>query len=72
MRSEYRIQLTVSNMNYNKKNSKAILYHINMSRRYFFLRQLKIEFYFLHELNKGVLTSLDSINDGSIQTLVRE
>ena len=29
---------------------KEILYHVDISRRYFFVCQLKIVFYFLHEL----------------------
>ena len=47
------------------------LYHVDISRRYFFVSQLKIMFYFLHELNKGV-TSLDGVNGRSIPTLLRE
>ena len=47
------------------------LYHVDICRRYFFVSQLKIMFYFLHELNKGV-TSLDGVNGRSIPTLLRE
>ena len=39
------------NMNYDQK-SKALLYHVDISRRYFFVCQLKIVFYFLHELRQ--------------------
>ena len=55
---EYCMQLTVStlNMNYDKKD------HVHICRRYFFVCQLKIVFYFLQELSKGVVTSLDSIS----------
>ena len=40
------------------KKSKAILYHVDISRRYFFVCQLKIVFFFLNELiqSKGVVT----------------
>ena len=61
------------NMNYDRKN-KAVLYHADISKRYFSVCHLKIVFYFLHELSKGqgVVTSLDGINGRSIQTLLRE
>ena len=29
------------------------MYHVDISRRYFFVCQLKIVFYFLHELKQG-------------------
>ena len=50
------------------KKSKAILYHVDISRRYFFVCQLKIVFFFLNELiqSKGVVTGgLFSCNWGS-------
>ena len=34
------------------KESTAILYHVDISRRYFFVCKLKIVFYFLHELKQ--------------------
>ena len=34
------------------KKSKAILYRVDISRQYFFVYQLKIVFYFLHELRQ--------------------
>ena len=57
-------------MNYNRKN-KAVLYHADISKRYISVCHLKIVFYFLHQLSKGqrVVTSLDGINDRSIQTI---
>ena len=39
----------------------AVLYHVDISKRYFLVCHLKIVFYFLHELSKGVVTSLDGI-----------
>ena len=39
------------NMNYDRKNS-AILYHADISKRYFSVCHLKIVFYFLHELKQ--------------------
>ena len=57
-------------------NSKAILYHVRLYLTVFlwlsFVCQLKIVFYFLHELRQRVVTSLDGINGRSIQTLLRE
>ena len=35
-----------------KKKSGAILYHVDISRQYFSVYQLKIMFYFLHELKQ--------------------
>ena len=51
IRSEYSMLLTVLtlNMNYDRK-SKAILYHVDISGRHFFICQFKIVFYFLPEL----------------------
>ena len=45
---EYCMQLTVStlNMNYDKKD------HVHICRRYFYVCQLKIVFYFLQELRQ--------------------
>ena len=54
------------------EKSKAILYHADISKRYFLVCHLKIVFNFLHELKQGVVTSLDGINGRSIQTLLRE
>ena len=34
--------------------TKAILYHADISKRYFSVCHLKIVFYFLHELKQGV------------------
>ena len=49
--------------------SKTIIYHVDLSGRYFFICQLKIAFFFLHELIKqGVVTSLDGITGTLIQT----
>ena len=50
------------------------MYHAVISKRYFSVCHLKIVFYFLHELqqSQGEVTSLDSINGRSIQTLLRE
>ena len=62
--SDYRIQynrfrvvlhavdsLNVKHVNYDRKN-KAILYHADISKRYFSVCHLKIVFYFLHELKE--------------------
>ena len=49
IRLEHCIQLTVW---IKSKKSKAILYNVDISRRYFFVCQLKIVFYFLHELKQ--------------------
>ena len=59
IRSEHRIQLTVQPYKLRSKSRKAILFHVDNCRRYFLVCQLKIVFYFLHELKEGVLTSLD-------------
>ena len=44
------------NMNYDRKN-KAILYHADISKRYFSVCHLKIVLYFLHELKQKSRTS---------------
>ena len=66
------------------KKSKAILCHVDISRRYFFVCQLKIEFHFLNELiqSKGVVTGRlfrrnwgsknDSKLSSEIQARIRE
>ena len=57
-------------------NSKAILYHVRLYLTVFFclffVCQLKIVFYFLHELKQRVVTSLDGINGRSFQRLLME
>ena len=55
------------------EKSKAILYRADISKRYFLVYLLKIVFRFLHELKqRSGVSSLDSINGHSIQTLLRE
>ena len=54
IRSEYCMQLLVwtLNNNYGQKGYKVILYHVDISRRHFFVCHLKIAFHFLHELKQ--------------------
>ena len=58
-------------INKSKAIQSAVLYHVDISKRYFLVCHLKIVFYFWHELNKGVVMSLNSINGQLIQTLLR-
>ena len=51
----YCMQLIVSTLNMNddrEKESRLILYHANIPKRYFSVCHLKIVFYFLHELKQ--------------------
>ena len=52
----YTVPHTVDSLNVNHetaiKKSKAILHHVDIFRRYFFVCQLKIVFYFSHELKQ--------------------
>ena len=50
IRSEHRIQLIVQPYKLRSKSRKAILFHVDICRRYFLVCQLKIVFSFLHEL----------------------
>ena len=58
IRSEWRMQLKHE---LQQKKSYVILYHVEISRGYFFICRLKIVFYFLHELKRRTVTSLDGI-----------
>ena len=49
IRSEYSMQLKTWTT---IKKSTAILYHVDIFRRYFFVCKLKMVFYFLHELKQ--------------------
>ena len=55
-KDSFKVPHTVDSLNVNHeitiKKGKAILHHVDISRRYFFVCQLKIVFYFLHKLKK--------------------
>ena len=59
-------------INKSKAIHSAVLYHVDISKRYFLVCHLKIVFYFWHELNKGVVTSLNSIIKWPVDSDVTE
>ena len=79
--NRFRVLLAVDSLNVkdelrstrsSKEILSAVMYNVDISKRYFLVCHLKVVFYFLHVLKQRVVTSLDSINGRSIQTLPRE